>query len=292
MKAHPILLALAATALVSCNQGKIKDLESNNRLLLQETQVQDSLVNDFLNTFNQMEENLMAIRERQGMVTLDASEGKTSKERILEDISSIDQMLDANRAQISELQNKLSRAESRLGSFGPSISRLKEDIAARETEIATMKDQIEKGTFEVETYRRRVATLDNERQQLEDVRRQQSDRVTAQTASIEEQTGIMRGQEAAINSAWYIIGTERELKDLNILDGSRLRVDFDHSQFTQIDITQTSNIPVDNKKARILSSHPSDSYTLVEGDKKIEKLDIRDPKRFWKNTKYLVVVLN
>jgi len=45
------------------------------------------------------------------------------------------------------------------------------------------------------------------------------------------------------------------------------------------------------KKVKIITSHPSESYQLVEADGKVEKIVIKDTKAFWATSKYLVIVV-
>jgi hypothetical protein len=44
-------------------------------------------------------------------------------------------------------------------------------------------------------------------------------------------------------------------------------------------------------KARVLSDHPKDSYTLAAAGPKASTLTVTDAARFWKGSKYLVVML-
>jgi hypothetical protein len=44
-------------------------------------------------------------------------------------------------------------------------------------------------------------------------------------------------------------------------------------------------------KARVLSDHPKDSYTLAGTGPKASTLTVTDAARFWKGSKYLVVML-
>ena len=50
-------------------------------------------------------------------------------------------------------------------------------------------------------------------------------------------------------------------------------------------------IPVNSKKAKVLSAHPADSYTLETGEDGNLVLKINDEGAFWKQTKYLVVMI-
>ena len=44
-------------------------------------------------------------------------------------------------------------------------------------------------------------------------------------------------------------------------------------------------------KARVLSDHPKDSYTFAAAGPKASTLTVTDAARFWKGSKYLVVML-
>ncbi len=64
--------------------------------------------------------------------------------------------------------------------------------------------------------------------------------------------------------------------------------DLNKDYFKQIDITKVSVIPVDAKKAKIITAHPAGSYELV-GKDRVEKLTIKDTAAFWSLSKYLVI---
>lgn len=60
--------------------------------------------------------------------------------------------------------------------------------------------------------------------------------------------------------------------------------------FTAADSRLLSEIPVGQKRASVVTSHPEDSYQLVTaGDKVVEKLVITDPVRFWETSKVLII---
>lgn len=48
---------------------------------------------------------------------------------------------------------------------------------------------------------------------------------------------------------------------------------------------------MNSKKAKILSAHPADSYILEEGEDGKLTLKIKDENSFWKQTRYLVVMV-
>lgn len=118
--------------------------------------------------------------------------------------------------------------------------------------------------------------LTNEKQQLQTDNTQK-----AQTIS---------QQDKQLNTAWYVFGTKKELKQNNILNGGKvLREGFNRNYFTKIDIRVDKEIKLYSKSAKILTAHPSGSYTLSKDTNGQYVLRISDPDSFWSTSKYLVV---
>ena len=67
-------------------------------------------------------------------------------------------------------------------------------------------------------------------------------------------------------------------------------LDFNKTYFTEVKISELTEIPLGVKKADIVTLHPSDSYELI-GENPIEKIVIKDAVKFWETSKYLVVVV-
>lgn len=115
-----------------------------------------------------------------------------------------------------------------------------------------------------------------------------------------QQAKVIADQTDELNTAYYISGTYKELKELGIVDkeggfiglgaNKELVNDFDASAFTKIDIRKFKQLDINSKSAKVITKHTSDSYTLVEGDKEIEELVIENPDEFWKTSKFLVVL--
>ncbi|HCT70119.1 MAG TPA: hypothetical protein DF409_02750, partial [Bacteroidales bacterium] len=66
-------------------------------------------------------------------------------------------------------------------------------------------------------------------------------------------------QTEELNTAYYVIGTKKELRDQNIITmeggfagigrNKKMKEDFNQDYFTRVDITQLKSIPVLRKKA-------------------------------------------
>jgi hypothetical protein len=103
-------------------------------------------------------------------------------------------------------------------------------------------------------------------------------------------------QDKALNEAWYVYGTKKELKEQGILDDRFLakdRVlqnsDFNKDYFTQIDIREDKIIKLHSKSAKLLTTHPDGSYEFIKDEKEQQVLLISDPVEFWSVSRYLVI---
>jgi hypothetical protein len=105
-----------------------------------------------------------------------------------------------------------------------------------------------------------------------------------------------------LNTAFYTVGTYKQLRDKKVLSkqggflglGKQPKVvsDFNQDAFTQIDVTSTKSIAINagGKDARLISTHPNGTYKLQKQNNKVTGIEITDPDKFWKASKYLVVV--
>jgi chromosome segregation ATPase len=113
------------------------------------------------------------------------------------------------------------------------------------------------------------------------------------TEETNQKSQTINQQDKQLNTAWFVFGTKKELKEQNILsDGEVLRSNFNKEYFTKIDIRVDKEIKLYSKSAKILTSHPSGAYTLQRDANKQYVLRITDPQTFWSTSKYLVVQVN
>ena len=101
---------------------------------------------------------------------------------------------------------------------------------------------------------------------------------------------VVQKQDAELNTAWYVFGTSKELKEHKILvKGEVLKGDYNKDYLTKIDIRTTRVIPLNTKSAKILTTHPTESYKLMKDSKGEYTLCISDNVAFWSISKYLVI---
>ncbi len=261
---------------------KVVELQARTDSLMVKTAQKDSAINDFVSSVNEVQGLLDSIKTKENIISMNTEkmgEMKSSmKARMKSDISAIYDLMLKDKQQLDALSRKLKASGAKLTEFQKLIDHLQQDIADKDNELATLRDKLAKMDIAVNTANQKIDTLNN-------IVQTQGQQINSQAQTINEQT-------TTINTAYYILGTNKQLVQEKILKNGKLLPDFNRSLFTKVDIRNISEIPVDSKKAKVISNHPSTSYKLQMDGKKVKALDITDEKAFWSNTRYLVVVID
>ena len=283
MKKYLILLLIPA--FFACGRAAKKEaemLKAKQDSLLAQTQQKDEAINDFIKTVNEIQGTLDTIKMKENIITVNADKtGElklTAKEQIKSDITTIYGMMLKNKQELANLSRKLKNSTLKVDELQKMVARLTKDLNDKNAQIEQLRDKLAKMNIVIETTQLQVDTL--------------SKTVKTQNKQINEQAQTLAEQEAALNTAYYIIGTSKELKKNGVIKGDKILSDFNKELFTKIDIRKTLEIPILSKKAKVISNHPTTSYKLT-GDKKIiQALEITDYKAFWMNVRYLVIVVD
>ena len=282
MKKYLIATVLLLSALTSCIRKQVVlDMADQRDSLAGVVDAKDSLISLVFEDIHAIAGNLAEIKMRENLITgpEDADGGTRPIRQINSDIAAIDRLLQENRAKIASLQQaagQLRKANIRVG--------------ALEKIIGDMEDQLAKKTVEVEDLRRELTERDRQVAELEE----QVAEGTAATAKLGQENALL---ENRLNTVYYIVGTEKELLDAQIINkegfiGRTLTANRNGAigSFVQADARLLDEIPIGGKKATVVTTHPRDSYELlVWPDKRVEKLLILDPDRFWESSKILII---
>lgn len=259
-------------------EEKISQLETEYKALQEEASMKDSFIVEYTNTVNEINSNLENISEREGFLKqasrdIEQQDDAALKNRMLSNITSIDDYLKKNRARVDDLRKKLATSDLKTKALNDMIETLNQTVEAKELEIVQLKEEL--------------AALNI--------------RVTEAEGALAEKDALIARQNAALNTGYYIISTEKDLKEKGILvekggflgigKTTKLADGFDASPFLLADVAVTERIAiaVNLKDIKIVSSHHPDSYQLVAQDEGHAVLEILDPREFWK-LRYLVIV--
>ena len=290
MRKISFIAALGILTLTQCQQGPSRqELMTSNDSLQRIVVQKDSAIYAIMGTFSSIEDNLQAIKDKENIIALTATGAETRQtreERINEDIQLIYNMLQQNREQVNNLQAKLKKANVKNSELQQMIASLESRIQEKDAEILQLTEELQASNLKIEG----LSALAGSLQHRLDSLRNEDD---LKNATIE-------GQDEALNTAYYIIGSEKELKELGVLDkkgnfavgSKKARKDFDNSVFTRIDIREQTSFNLNGaKKAKVVTAHPLDSYTIY-GQKPVDSLVVNNYYKFWNSSKYLVIVVN
>ena len=282
MKHIATAAALGVVALLaSCVSRQVAvEAESRSDSLELVVSAKDSLINAVFADINAISENLALIKSRENLITVagESEGGRRPVEEIDNDIKAIDRLLRENRAKIESLQR--SAAQLRKANLR---------IDGLEKMIADMNRQLAEKKAEVEQLRESLVRMGDEVKSL-------TEEVAVRSAEVENLSGEKVELQNQLNTVYYIVGAEKELRDAQIINkqgfiGRTLTVgrNSNFDSFTMTDSRLLSEVPVGQKKATLVTSHPEGSYELVtDANKVVEKLIITDPVRFWEDRKSVV----
>ena len=283
-----LLLLLLPLFFIGCESAtennEVIRLNEEKQALIDDLGRKDSIIYVIVQSFNDIEDNLATIKQKQGVISIntsgDAETEISRRERIIEDMQMINEIMEENRKKVRDFTWKINSlvkeqksANTKLADFQKMIDRLTAMVEAKDVEIATLKSDL--------------LTMNMSLDSL--------------ALAYDIQGIVVEEQALSLNTGFFCYGTFKELEEKGVITKKggfigigkteQLKQDFNTDYFTQIDITETQSIDLFSKKANVLTSHPSDSYELEGDEDSIEKLIIIDPIKFWSASKYLVIIV-
>jgi hypothetical protein len=276
-----------AVAFAACNnhQEELDAAIRQNDSLSMIISNKDAELDSLFTTLNEIEENLAAVNSRytavQELRRANLEGQPNVKNQINEQIKSIENLMAANKQKLANLQAKINNEGKESARLQELVNRQEERIAAQESQIAQLLTELESNKVLIKKLNQDVSDL---------------------TASNEEKDLHIQRQTVEANRAYYVVGTYTDLNEAGIVaktggfigigrhQGTNSEMPLD--RFTQIDRTKVTTIPVNMKKAVVVSNHPENSYELVmdENDpKQVSYLRILNPAKFWEQTRFLVI---
>lgn len=280
-----IVFILSVILVASCSHptADVKKLQQENDSLLHAKAQLENETNDYLNAMNDIEDNFSKIKEMENFIETNKSNENQPDihARINDDIIQISEILKANKEKLASLNYKLRKSNLRIAALEKTIARLNTTLNEKIQTIQDLSTQLKIKDATITELSKNIDTLHQT--------------VTALNTQKQAQQQELAEQEAKMNTAWYVFGTEKELKAQKIISGGGLfspekvfQKDFNKQYFVKIDIRQVKTIPLYSKKVKILTSHPQGSYSLEKKDGNYV-LDIKDYKEFWSISRYLVI---
>jgi hypothetical protein len=286
-----LILVFVFSAIVLTKSHKSRIVEAGiyeNQKLELATQLsqRDSIINEWVLAFNEIESDIKKITVRENMLSLQSMNPEISKDKkqeILNEIQLIRELIDKNKKKIASLNSQLRKSGVNIASLQARVDSLSANIDRHDFDIAALKTELIDRNFEIGQLNLKVDTMNTV--------------IAAKVNTIGKQTEEM-------NKAFVVSGTYKDLKEKGLLvkEGGVLGLGkkeslqentINDNLFTRIDISKTRTIPVNSKSAKLVTEHPANSYQMVKDDENmIAYIEIKDPAAFWKISKYAVVEVN
>lgn len=277
-----LMMAIALFSVAGCNESKksldtdaIRQSDSLQRLIAQK----DIEINDIMETFNQIEEGFREINEAENRVSIiKDGEGASRRQKLIENVQFISNTMKQNKTLIEKLRRQLQESNIKGEQFKKTVENLVAELEEKNRQLDQLRVELNAKNIHITELDQTITKLNDNVASLQDESSKKSETISA--------------QDKQLNTAWYVFGTKKELKEQRIIDGSKvLESNFNKSYFTKIDIRVDKEIMLYSKYARLLTTHPSDSYTLQKNTSNQYVLRITNPQLFWSTSKYLVVLV-
>lgn len=280
-----IVLAVAGGVFFKDYQEKQNTMltieQDRSNSLVMKLHQRDSLVNDYVETFSQIEKDLLLIKEKENLLNVEAQDpelAKSNKVQISEDIQMIYSLIEENKKKIANLSRKLKNSGVEIAALNDKVKYLSKVIAERDSSMLVLNEDLAQKDI-------MIADLNGKMGELETV--------------LTTQKGVIADQTNELNKAFLVTGNYKDLEEKGIItkDGGFLGLGKSTSlqnvvseeNFDKIDITTTKTITVNAKKAELITEHPEGSYEWVEENDLIAYMVINDPQEFWRVSKYAVL---
>lgn len=250
-------------------------LKSQMEQMELDAQLKDSIVNESLSFFNEIQENLLAIGVKEESVRQQSGDteiANNEREMVLNEIRQINNLRTDNAKKMTQLQDQMKNSGMKIIELEAMVNRLMHQLADKDVEIQSLQKELEQKNKD-------FARLFDAYQEKD------------------YQIDLMKED---MNTAYYVYGTEKELLKNEVISKNkgfvgvgrkvRLKEDFNENYFTKIDKRSKKDFLISGDKIELISTHPTSSYDLIPVGENT-KLVVKDAKGFWKVSQYLIVVV-
>lgn len=286
-----IVCGIVASMFLMCScvesSQKYKNLQVRVDSLSAITTAQNQEMESMFSDINDITAGMQSLRDAEHLLTLEAEKenktGSKSKQqlaRLKSDVQAITEAIAGYKSQIAKLESK---NKNQSAEFKRMIANLNAELDLRSEKIVEITNQLAATNKELAI---KVEEVKHLTQNVDSLDRESK----SQKMTITE-------QDQTLHLANYLIGSRKSLKEAGVISRQGIfcppivSSQVENADFVQVDVREIKSIPLNNKKAKVLSVHPSDSYSLETDEEGSLVLKISDENAFWKQTKYLVVMV-
>lgn len=270
----------------SCGSKKLDEAEARNHRLDDSLEVALANADSLFSLLYDVTIGMEQVTRLEKLVGTEINtESTTARESITKQMEAIQRGLMERRKRIEELEAQIAQNKGVSAKYRQQIEVLRQQIDSQAAAVANLQQQLMEANIHIETLENTIEGLTNTVDTINAARQQTQDELDSAISNL--------------NAVYYVIGSEKELKEHNIIEGGGflrktkvLPSDFDRSYMTRADRRSLTVIPLDAKKAKVMTSQPEDSYRLDRLASGLLSLVITNPESFWATTNILVVKID
>ena len=270
-----ILVSCGDDSQQNSNLNTATDANARIKQLEKESAEKDSMINESLTFFSEIQSNLDAIELKKDEIRIRTNNRELTtddKTWMIEQIKHINHLREENLKTIKQLNGKLKASDIKIKQLEKMINELIQSIRDKDQEIDILQQDL--------------VSLDIAYAKLFDAYQEKAEQVEELTEEL--------------NTVYYTYGTEDELVKNKVIErkngfigiGKSIRLvdSFNERYFVKFNMVEEDVIEVEGTELKFITDHPSKSYTLKNIGRNTE-IRIKNPREFWKVSNYLVIVV-
>lgn len=224
---------------------------------------------------------LDSINMQEGLL-YNMSNGETDRRaEVRHNLSAIKSRLAKNRDVLSQMERKLKESNNQNSLLSKTIEQMKLRLEQQDSKILELEDLLTKANDSIVVLNKQLVATEQQ--------------VQVQTEAKEAAWNAYNEADAQLNTVYYAIGTNKELKKNGLLEKKFLgqtkvlKGDINEAFFTKGDKRTLTSIQTNAKKIKIWTNMPSGSYVEEKNPDNTITLKITNPEEFWNFSPYLVI---
>lgn len=294
-----IFLLVSTIAFFSCrNNVDISKILAERDSILEANKSQKQELEDLNNILTVISIGLDSIATQEKILKTNiGNDGMMlSKEHIFDNIDRLANLISRQRIRIQQLGDSIAQLKTSTNKDG--IKNLQNIINVLNLQLEQKNQQINQLRTDVNNKNKDISQLKSTITGMQTKVNNLTTQVEVAEKKIEKQNEAIIIQDDIINECYIKIGTKKELINLGLLSGGFLKKkkvnynELNAAKFNRVDIRQVTNIPLNSKKPKILTSLPnSNSYHFEDNGNGTKTLVITDPATFWSVSNFLIIQL-
>jgi chromosome segregation ATPase len=279
-KSELLIMLFVISTLAGCKYKKeAEQLQMLNSNLTSQVAKSDSTLNEYISLINDIGnrlDSIVSVVEKPRQMAIE----KDLRKRLNSAVTEINNLLKENQRKYQALRYS---TNSRVSVMETKIEDLNGLVEEKDSVINSLNLKITELKSEIEEQISKISSLTNENS---------------------SKTDTLDMMIKRLNTAFYIAGTEDDLKNSNIIlktggflgflgRVNTLNPQLDKSRLELIDIREkkTFSLNTDLKNLEFITKHPAGSYEIKTTDPGSVLITVTDPEKFWEGSKYLVIAI-